>query len=244
MRILLLLTFSAAVALCQQPSRTLQFTQLKTPTQLAEAATVMRSIGEIKDLSVDAAQGTLTFQGDQGQVELVNWLMPKLDHVAGATPVAEQPQLDLGTANQENRIVRVFYFKNPAPVQTYQQLSTVIRSVTEIRRAFLSLTAGAFIARGTPDQIAAAALLFEALDRPSFVATTTQFRMPDPEGEDTIRLFSFTKYNTSEELNRFTTELRSTTKIKRVFQYSPLQVIVMRSTPAQIAQAEAFINSH
>ncbi|MBC7928669.1 MAG: hypothetical protein H7039_23750 [Bryobacteraceae bacterium] len=66
----------------------------------------------------------------------------------------------------EDYVVKVFYIKNATSVQELQEISTTIRSVTEIRRAFTYNAQYAILVRGTADQVALAEKLVQDLDKP------------------------------------------------------------------------------
>lgn len=66
----------------------------------------------------------------------------------------------------EDYVVKVFYIKNANTVQELQEISTTIRSVTEIRRAFTYNSQNAILVRGTADQVNLAEKLIQDLDKP------------------------------------------------------------------------------
>lgn len=66
----------------------------------------------------------------------------------------------------EDYVVKVFYVKNHTTVQELQEMSVTIRSVTEIRRAFVYNAQNAILVRGTTDQVALAEKLIQDLDKP------------------------------------------------------------------------------
>jgi general secretion pathway protein D len=66
----------------------------------------------------------------------------------------------------EDYVVKVFYVKNATTVQELQELSTTVRSVTEIRRSFVYNAQNAILVRGTADQISLAEKLIQDLDKP------------------------------------------------------------------------------
>jgi general secretion pathway protein D len=66
----------------------------------------------------------------------------------------------------EDYVVKVFYIKNATSIQELQEISTTIRSVTEIRRAFTYNAQYAILVRGTADQVALAEKLVQDLDKP------------------------------------------------------------------------------
>lgn len=66
----------------------------------------------------------------------------------------------------EDYVVKTFYIKNTTTIQELQELSTTVRSVTEIRRAFTFNAQNAILVRGTTDQVALAEKLIADLDKP------------------------------------------------------------------------------
>ena len=66
----------------------------------------------------------------------------------------------------EDYVVKVFYIKNATTPQELQEISTTVRSVTEIRRAFAYNSQFAIMLRGTADQISLAEKLIADLDKP------------------------------------------------------------------------------
>jgi general secretion pathway protein D len=66
----------------------------------------------------------------------------------------------------EDNVVRVFFVQNATSVQEFQEISTAVRSITEIRRVFTYNAQRAILMRGTPDQIALAEKLIHDLDKP------------------------------------------------------------------------------
>jgi hypothetical protein len=242
MRILILPAAIAATAFCQQTDLTLQFTKLQTPPQFAESATVIRSIGEIRQLNVDATARTITLHADRAQAALADWLFGKLDRMREGKPPADPSELVYRPAPDIDDIVRVFYFQDLAALPEIHERATIIRALTEIRRAFISNVAGAFVVRGTQVQIEVAGWLFVALTRASFPDAPKQHRIADAAGEDTIRLLPVPKFGSEEELQSFATELRMATQMRRVFTYYPLRLIAVRSTPAQVEHAAKLVS--
>ncbi len=66
----------------------------------------------------------------------------------------------------EDYVVKIFYIKNSTTLQELQEISTTVRSVTEIRRAFTYGAQNAILVRGTVDQVALAEKLILDLDKP------------------------------------------------------------------------------
>ncbi|MEP6535588.1 MAG: hypothetical protein ABJF23_09740 [Bryobacteraceae bacterium] len=243
MRTLTIFALTTAVALSQPANTTLHFLNLQTGPQFAEAATVIRSIAEIRDLRVDASERTMTMLGSPEQAAIAGFLFGRLDRTSGTMTMPDAAELDFRpSADGVDDMVRVFYWKNPKPAEDIQRMTTVIRSLTEIRKAFLSNAAGGFVVRGTQEQVDAAKWLVENLDQPSLRLRINQYRVSDAAGENVLRLFSVSKFGSEEELKNFASALRVATQMRRVFAYYPLRVIAVRSTPAQIENAERMVD--
>jgi len=144
-----LLVFAAAIGLSQPVERVFAFTQLRTPAQIAETATLMRSITEIRDLTVDSERRTMTVRGDPAQNALAEWLFSKVDREAAGGTNAGTTPLDYRPETGGDDLARVFYFTAPMANADVNELATVIRSILDLRKAFVSTAAGAFAVRGT-----------------------------------------------------------------------------------------------
>jgi general secretion pathway protein D len=66
----------------------------------------------------------------------------------------------------EDNAVQVFYLTNLTTPQELQEISTVLRTVADIKKVFTYSSMNAIIARGTPDQILLAEKLINDLDKP------------------------------------------------------------------------------
>ena len=234
---LTLLAFTAAIGLSQPAERVFAFTQLRTPAQIAETATLIRSIGEIRDLTTDAAPRTMNVRGDPAQAALAEWLFSKLDRDAAGGATADITPLDYRPETGGDDLVRVFYFQAPMPHADVNELATVIRSILDLRHAFVSNAAGAFAVRGTQERMDAAKWLFDALQQRG----GTSYRINDAAGHNTIRVFALAETVSKPELQSMAAEVRMTTLIKRIYGYYPRRAIAMRGTYAQTEQAAGLI---
>jgi general secretion pathway protein D len=66
----------------------------------------------------------------------------------------------------EDNAVQVFYLTNLTTPQELQEISTVLRTVADIKKVFTYSSMNAIVARGTPDQILLAEKLVNDLDKP------------------------------------------------------------------------------
>ncbi len=68
--------------------------------------------------------------------------------------------------DHEDMVVRTFYLRNLTTPQELQEIATILRSVTDIRRVFTFNTHNVLMVRGTVDQVALAEKLVADIDKP------------------------------------------------------------------------------
>lgn len=66
----------------------------------------------------------------------------------------------------EDQVVKTFYIQNITTPQELQEIATVVRSVTDIRRVFTYNALGAIVVRGEVDKVVLAEKLIHDLDKP------------------------------------------------------------------------------
>jgi type II secretory pathway component GspD/PulD (secretin) len=236
MKMLMLLVCAALSAGAADQQRVFRFSHTESLRDLQEIATIVRSIGEVRDLSLDSAQRSLTMRGTEGQVAMSEWLFHQLDQPLGPLNATDH----VYRAGSDD-IVRVFYLANAGTVQALQEISTVVRSITEVRRAFTYNTPRVVVLRATADQIGAAEWLFRQLDQPSGAqrrTASTDARGLPGAGENAMRTFFPSSIKSLQDLQEIATVVRSVGEIRRAFVAAAQGAIVMRGTPDQMAMAE------
>ena len=137
--------------------------------------------------------------------------------------------------------VRIFYFARAQTVEALQELTTLMRSVVEIRRAFTFNAARAAVMRATPDEIAAAEWLFNELDQRAAPHPASEtWRLPGTE-EGVIRVFYLRPSLSVPDLMKNAAGIRSEAKIRRMFTYNGPRAIAVRGTAEQVTTAERLI---
>src|SRR5215831_4773687 len=89
------------------PSRTFYFSHPATPQTLQEAVNTIRSVGDIRDVTSDAAKQAITVTGTTDQLSLAAWICNELDQ----TPAPRQALVhhDYPGTVPQNHVVHVFY---------------------------------------------------------------------------------------------------------------------------------------
>ena len=138
----------------------------------------------------------------------------------------------VSTAFADNQVLQ---FQTASTQQSFQEIATVIRSITEVPEAMVNAEQKSLTIGGTPDQMAAAAWIFQQLEHKA--TGKLQYKMPGP-GDDVIGVFYIPKVTSARQLQEAGTVARSTGHWRKLFLYSGNNAAVVRGTAADIAMAE------
>jgi hypothetical protein len=197
--------------------RLFPFEASASSAMLREAATAVRLITDAPRLFLHEPSRVLAMRASEERLELAIWTLQQITG-AGGDPLRR-------VANSEEGSVRSFTLSlDRAPLQ---ELATVVRSLTDVRRLLTMPGWGRMIVRGNAEQIRAVEWLVPALLTPG--PRNYAF-----EGE-TIRLFDVS--GVPDRLAKATT-IRRTTKVPRLFVMNTPPVLAVRGTPEQVAAVE------
>jgi hypothetical protein len=237
MRLLTLAALLASAALGQQLTRTYQLKNT-SPTGMQEIATTLRSVFDVKTLSLDPTVSTLTVTGNPDQIALAEWLIPKLDVLPGTTPT---PQKYLYAGNN-NDVVEIYGLKNATVITDLQEVLTSLRTVVQIQKIY-QLSPRLLILRADVNHMAMADFLIPLLDQPPATRTSPAIQsFPVPGGNgDSVIVYGLAHANTVFDLQEVLTTLRTVLNIQWIFQRTEPRLLSMRGNPSQIQMAEWLI---
>jgi hypothetical protein len=205
-------------------------TYTATVQQFQEVATAIRTITDIREVSTDNDQKSLTVHATASQIAMAEWLFNELDSPL-ARPAVPHEYRTPGTGDD---VVRVFYVITAPTVQDFQEVSTLVRTISDMRRVFTYNGRYALAARGTAAQIGLAEWLVKELV-PEAPSSTHQYPMA---GDDVVRVLRFPRMASVQDFQKAVTQIREATQIKRVFTYNSPRAFALRGTAEQIATAE------
>jgi len=224
--------------------RVFRFTHSDTVQQINELATLIRHIAEIQDVSVNDAARTVTYRGTATQMGMAEWLFDEIGKPANRLPAAQRPR---DMTKHEYRVegaddvLRVFYLTQIEAVSDFQEVATMIRSLTEIRRIFTFNQPRALAMRGTADQMAAAEWLINEVNQPAGGQRASREFPFARNADDIVSLLylpdTATATATVADFQEVVVTLRSIGEIRRAFTYNKSRIVAIRATPAQIALA-------
>ena len=224
----------------QTADKVFYFAHLETPQALQEVTNAVRAIGDIRDVSVDAAKRSLTVKGTAEQLAVAGWLTAEMDKPGKATGTRDLPINDVKAP-----LAQVYYLSHVDTPQDLQEIVNAVRSVTDIQRCFPMNQQKAIVLRALPEQVKAADWLFGLLDRPAGApggAIPPDYRLSeaayDARGGLVARVAPLAHLDTPQAIQEITNVIRSLADMQRCFPIQSRRILVMRGSDDQMTLAK------
>jgi type II secretory pathway component GspD/PulD (secretin) len=233
---------TAAFAQTTGVDGTFHFTSPQTPQSLQEAATILRTVADIPQLSVDSSLSTLTFHGPADKVAFAQWMLGELDRPGGETALHEYPM-----ANGE--VARVNFLTNVQTAQGMQEVLTVLRTVADLAKAFNFSSRQAIVMRGSEGTVAFSEWILDQLNLPAQHkpdAAPREYTITDnpiPRSGSLARVNYLTNVSTPRGMQEILSTLRIVGEIQKIFTYTNQRALVLRGNDSDIARAEWLIQN-
>ncbi|MBM3728631.1 MAG: hypothetical protein FJW40_24800 [Acidobacteria bacterium] len=200
---------------------------------LQEIATIVRSAGDIRRVFTYNALRAIVVRGTEAQVALSSWLIEKLDREAAD---ANPGEFRVGAAPEE--IARVFALSHVAGAQGLQEIATVVRATTGIRRLFTQQGLRLIVARGSADELALAAWLLSRLDLPegSGRPTEVDYQGAVPGGE-VAGVVYLPGDLTPQAIQERAVLARGLSRVPRLMTAPSVRAVALRGTAEQVRAA-------
>jgi hypothetical protein len=214
--------------------RVFYLSDFKTPQELQEAATLVRAITEIPRLFTLTVPRAIVARGTAEQMKAAEWILPDFTR-SGSDTVGREHRM---TGVSEG-VVRIFHLKPTLAIQELQEVATLVRSISEIRRLFTFNPTRAIAVRGTPEQIQLAQWLVTQLDKPAASTSAPgDFRMLNG---DIVKIFYLPSAESPAQLQQIAVKVRQTTAVPRLFTYNAPKAMAIRGTSTQIEEAARMV---
>jgi type II secretory pathway component GspD/PulD (secretin) len=224
--------------------RVLHFTSIELAQDFEEIGTVVRSIADIRQASVDAGEKALVIHATAAQAGLAEWLFTKLDQPIGVQNPT-QTKDEYQVSNSGDDVVRVFYLSNVDTLPQFHEIVTAVRSNANIRQMFTYNRLRAIAVRGTADQTALAEFLLAEVDRPVVKSYPSQkFRnsavyIYPPGGSDSVvKVFYLPYTKTVQDFQLLVITARTATDLRRMFTYNATRAALVRGTAEEVDAVE------
>jgi len=234
------LTLFAVSAWGQDVTRTYHFANITAPSGFSEVVNIFRTIGDLRDVSVDATNATLLTHGTADQMALTDWLFPELDRPPATPSGVDHSYQMAGTAG----VVRVFHFAHASSSPEVQEIVNVVRTAADIQRVFPLMSSKALVTRGTTDQVALVDWLVSEMDvagpTPGVPVQAHQFAGVIRDSEVRVAHLSYTK--TPQAIQELTNTVRTIADMNRVFPVNAPDLLVFRGDADSVALAEWLVS--
>ncbi len=213
------------------------FTTAQSQQGLQEAATILRTVANLPQVSIDSQQSTLTFHGPSEQVAMGQWMMTQLD-TRGNEGAALQYTSPVG-----DDVARVNFLTNMTGPQQMQEALTMLRTVADIARIFNFTGRNAIVIRAKSADMAFAEWIVDQLNIPAggkLDATPRVYAGVTPSGY-VARVNYLTNISGPQAIQETLTILRTVGKIQKIFDYSSLPALALRGPQSDVDRAEWLI---
>jgi len=215
-----------------QRDRVFFLTHTDTVQQFQEVATVIRTIANIREVSTDNDQKSVTVHATDGQIAMAEWLFNELDSPAAQPPVPNEYR----APGSSDDVVRVFYLTTPATVQDFQEVATLVRTISSILRVFTYNARKALVVRDTAAQVQLAEWLVKELEQPA-APSSHEYRIPGGK-DDVVHVLYLPQTGSVQAFQKAATQIRTATQMNRVFTCNTPKALAVRGSADQIAMAE------
>lgn len=143
----------------------------------------------------------------------------------------------LAVSASAQAVDKAFYFNRPANKADMSAMSTLVRTMLDLRQISIDEEQQALITRGPSDTLVALDWLFHQLERPVGTAAPTapaDYKL----GDEPISVIPVKPGSTNAEIIAAVTAIRTVCDLYRLFPIAAKETIVGRGSPAQIAAAK------
>lgn len=141
---------------------------------------------------------------------------------------------------------RSFHLDNPPAAQGYQELLTILRTVAGIADLTADTQDHAINIHTSAAQLAAGEWLIRRLDHsagdPQLRSAAIYQYIEPGNGDDVMRIFYLKDTDLPAGVQELLTTLRTIVDLQKIFNYAPLNAIVLRGRVAQVAMAAWLID--
>lgn len=241
----ILAMLACSVLSCAQPSSSTlmgscKFTTPQTPQGMEEAATIVRSVASVPQVSVDTSTAVLTFSGPAEAVNFAEWILPQVDKTAGDSALHEYrlPSGDIG---------RVGFLSNVRTERGVGQLITLVRTVADVQKILTLKSNHAIVLRGQDWVVEFAGWIIDQIDQPIQQKpdpTTREFTVRGPDFRDLghgARLMFLANMTGEKQMMQAIQVLRTVDDLTKVFCYTATHALIFRADDVDLQRAEWLI---
>jgi type II secretory pathway component GspD/PulD (secretin) len=240
----LALLFAASLAAqTATQTQTFDFASKPSVNGLKEVATLLRVVGRLNSVSTNPATSAVTVAGTPDELAMSAWIIRNLDQPSPSSDAYL-------VAGKNDDGIRMFHLTRAAAEspQAVQEMITVIRTVGDIQRIFNYTDHSDLVVRGAASELGLVQFMLDSLDRApdsqrAAMTMTPEYHYVSGRSTDTVRIFYLAHSAQPREIQEILTNLRTVLDVQKIFNFTPLQALVLRGSPQIVAASEWMIRS-
>jgi len=228
----------ALAASAQTTDKTFYLTHTNTRA-LQQMANLIRSIGDIKAVTVNEDKLAIAVHGTEEQVSIAGWLCSELDKTPA--PISATVKHEYPGTTTGNLVLRVFLFAHVPSPQALQEVVNATRSVADIQRFFPYFELNAAAVRGAADQVTVADWVMSELDKPApsmQTLSTEDHAVTFDQRSNLAQVVFLANTKNPKAVQEIVNLTRSISDLQRLFPCHSAGALVMRGSPEQVALAD------
>jgi hypothetical protein len=218
--------------------------RVDNPRDLQEIVNSVRSVTDIQRCFPMNQQKAIVMRGLPAQVKAADWLLGEFDQPAGLQTGGSPHEYRLLAADWVTRsgdlVLQVAAVTRLQTPQALQEATNLIRGMADIQRCFPVYSRMVLVIRGSDDQISLANWLLKELDGPGGQGTK-EFKTGGPGSQ--VAQLAYVNAATPQSLLETVNEIRTQTRMERVFPFNPQRAVALRGTADQLSLAQQVIRS-
>jgi hypothetical protein len=211
--------------------------QVASDQAFAEVLTAVRTITDIRYVNPYTSHKAVVMRGNAEQIEFAEWLIAEMNRDAPQQTYV-YPKSGLEKERGENQ-ARVFRYTRAKDAQEFNEVQTMIRTLTDTRRVYPYIGKRAIALRGSEEQIDMTVWILAQLNKELPLAQKSVSSDYVNQAGEVTRMFYFPSGMSEKEFKDTATAIRIATGIRRVYPFPSARTIALRGTAVQVAQASA-----
>ncbi|HXJ39724.1 MAG TPA: hypothetical protein VNH18_10630 [Bryobacteraceae bacterium] len=226
--------------------RTVRISNPPNEQGFQQLATVVRTVGQIRNVAVDPSKATFTFEGDPGELATCEWLLRSMDKPRGWTPsvqdVSNPASREFRPASGGDDLIRIWYLRSAGSPRDVQEILTILRTVADVRMVMNFGPELGLALRGNAATMDMADWLLSKIDV-SAGEGPGEVYIGKGAPEDMAQVLYLNPARTPQELQNLIGTVRTTGHVNKVFSRTSPPMIAVRGTPAVLATTRQTVAS-
>jgi hypothetical protein len=216
-------------------ARVFYLTKASTSRDVAEFINATRTTAEVMQVSQCAGVNGFAVRGTTEQIAVTDWLINQV-YGSGGTTNNSRPEFVM--ANTPLAVVHVYHMQRVAGQQGLQELTNLLRTITEAQRVAQINNEKTVVVRGEAELVAMADWLVNELDRSPQVFAR-QYVVED-KYQPVARILPLPQVQTAQAAQELINLIRTMTQMQRVayFTGGEMKAIVARGPADSVALAD------